>query len=139
MTLLTLATAVNQVDEGGGDLADFSVIGSFTKLAVSCVVVVILIWITVYVLRVGAHRRTGSGVQGSFVEVLSRQYLAPQKALYLVRIGGKHLVIGESPAGFQKITEVEEDEIGLLENTGERLTGFPALLRKFQKRGPLAG
>ena len=139
MTLLSLATAVNPVEEGGENLADFSVIGSFTKLAVSCVVVIVLIWITVYLLRFVFHRRTGGGSRDGFVEVLSRQYLAPQKALYLVRIGEKHLVIGESPAGFQTITEVEEGEIGLPDNTDQGLTGFPALLRKFQKKGPFGG
>lgn len=53
-----------------------------------------------------------AGIQArsrSFVDVIARQYVSPRKALVIVSIENRRLLLSETPEGFRLITELEAD------------------------------
>lgn len=53
-----------------------------------------------------------AGIQArtrSFVEVIGRQYVSPRKALVVVSVENRRLLLSETPDGFRLITELEGD------------------------------
>jgi flagellar biogenesis protein FliO len=118
---------------------EFTVMSSVAKLILSCVVVIALIWVTVYILRMVSQRRSAGAVRGNFIQVIARQYLTPQKALYLVRVGAKIFVMAESSGGFQKITDLEESDLVRIEKRSEQSAGFPQILKRFQRKDSRVG
>lgn len=48
--------------------------------------------------------------QGGHFEMLGRYVLEPRKALYLVKVGKRYLVIGASDHAINLVTEISEEE-----------------------------
>src|SRR5688500_2478214 len=67
--------------------------------------------LAVFVLMLG--RRVGVGRAQGPVELVGRLPLDARRVVYLVRVGGRVLVLGGSEAGLQKLGEAAENEIEL--------------------------
>jgi flagellar protein FliO/FliZ len=67
--------------------------------------------LAVFVLVLG--RRFGVGRAQGPLELVGRLPLDARRVVYLVRVGGRVLVLGGSEAGLQKLSEAGEDEIEL--------------------------
>jgi len=67
--------------------------------------------LAVFVLVLG--RRVGVGRAQGPLELVGRLPLDARRVVYLVRVGGRVLVLGGSEGGLQKLAEAGEDEIEL--------------------------
>jgi flagellar biosynthetic protein FliO len=57
--------------------------------------------------------------RGSLFKTISRQNIEPRKAIYLVEVGSKHMLLGVTDHTITPITEVSKEEV-------ERITGGKA-------------
>lgn len=67
--------------------------------------------LAVFVLVLG--RRVGVGRAQGPLELVGRLPLDARRVVYLVRVGGRVLVLGGSEAGLQKLAEAGENELAL--------------------------
>ena len=77
--------------------------------------------------------------QGSRIKIIERRSLAPKSNLYLLNIGGKGILVGESTAGLHTLMELPLDEELLKEESEEKKVSnsftFGQLMQgKFKKR-----
>jgi flagellar biosynthetic protein FliO len=49
---------------------------------------------------------------GGQIQVLSKSYLSAKSSIYVVRVAGKTLVVGEAPGGISLLTTLEEGQLG---------------------------
>jgi flagellar protein FliO/FliZ len=99
-----------------------------TLLALGAVCV--LAWV---VLRWGARRGFGLGVGGGRVRVLERVALDPRRALYLVEVGGKLLLIGAGDGAAPAVL-AELDPAELPPEPAPAGTPFADVLRRLSGR-----
>ena len=80
--------------------------GELAQLALSLgTILVVLLTLSWFVKRL-LHKRIEQTNLTSDIQVLEKRYLNPKAAIYLVKIGNKNLVIGESPQGLVNLGEV---------------------------------
>lgn len=86
-------------------------IGTYViRLTLSLILVVVLIYGAVYLFRRLAGARTaGSGMRNS-IRILGHYYLGPRKALYLVEMVNRILVLGVTNTSIQLVTEIKDPE-----------------------------
>jgi flagellar protein FliO/FliZ len=95
--------AAQVASEGGGGYGGLLVTTVLLLIAV-CVVAVVV----VRLLRRGLE---GRAVGERLVTVLARVPLEPRRSLYVVRVGGKTLVLGASEGGLGLVTELDSDAV----------------------------
>jgi flagellar protein FliO/FliZ len=82
--------------------------GLIVKMVLSLAVVLIVIWLAVQAAR-RMPGRTG-GMRRSNVHVLDRTYLAPKKAICIVRIGSRYLALGVTDAQISALAELDPED-----------------------------
>ncbi|MBX3182828.1 MAG: flagellar biosynthetic protein FliO [Polyangiaceae bacterium] len=82
-------------------MASYLIEAGITLLAVVALAVVVLY----------AARRAGIGRAGGPLELTGRLPLDARRAIYLVRIGSKTLVVGASEAGLTRLGELDNSEL----------------------------
>lgn len=83
-------------------------VGMLLTTVLLLVVVCVVAFVVVRLLRRGLEGRpVGEGV----VTVVARVPLEPRRALYVVRVGGKTLVLGASEGGLGLVTELPDDAV----------------------------
>jgi flagellar protein FliO/FliZ len=100
---------------------------TFLTLALVCGVAFVVLY---FAKRAGIARAFGG------VELVGQLSLEPRRAIYLVRLGGKVLVIGASEAGLTKLGEVEATELPAAGPPPQR---FGDVLARALTRTPAAG
>ncbi|OGG55613.1 MAG: flagellar biosynthetic protein FliO [Candidatus Handelsmanbacteria bacterium RIFCSPLOWO2_12_FULL_64_10] len=84
-----------------------SLIGLLFRVALSLAFIVLLIWGAVWVMRrfsgVGVRSTGGDGL----VDVLGRTYIAPKKAVYVLRVGDRALAVGVTESAITPLTELD--------------------------------
>lgn len=104
-TLLTSAIVTEAATEAGAVDFTWLFIKMLGVLVVVCVTAIIFLK---YVLpRLGITR---GGQRGRFFKVHGRYQLEPRKALYVVEVGGRYLVIGCADHGINLVTELSAEE-----------------------------
>ncbi|CAN5579573.1 hypothetical protein BH09MYX1_BH09MYX1_56810 [soil metagenome] len=75
---------------------------TFTTLVVVCALAFVVLW--------GA-RRLGVGAHLGAARLVGRLPLDARRAIYLVKVGAKVLVVGASEAGLTKLGEIDEADL----------------------------
>lgn len=88
---------------GGGDLG-----GLLLTTVVLLVVVSVVAFVVVRLLRRGLE---GRAVGEKVVTVVARVPLEPRRALYVVRVGGRTLLLGASEMGLGLVTELDGEAV----------------------------
>lgn len=70
-------------------------------------------------LRWGLRRFVAPRTANGPVEVVSRTVVEPRRAILVVRVGARHLVVGSSEAGMNLLTELEAGELAVAETTAQ--------------------
>lgn len=83
--------------------------GLVTRMALSLLTVVVLIWGVVQLLKRFGPGGTGAA-SGRHIRVLDRAYIAPKKSIYVVQIGEKAMAVGVSDAQITPLTDLDLDE-----------------------------
>jgi len=96
-------------EDGAVPRKNGSATGDWLRTAGAMAIVVALIFAVRFLLRriggpAAAHRRLGA------LEVLGRQNLSGRHQLYLVRLGGRLLLVGAGPEGLSTLAEVRDPQ-----------------------------
>lgn len=110
----------------------------FINMLVTLLFVLALVFASIWFLKRVMRSRLNQLNRSTGIKVLERRSLAPKSSLYLISILGKGVVIAESPAGIQLITELPVDlnvEEALLEKQESLPTSsFTSVLQKKMKQ-----
>ena len=85
--------------------------GEFVNMIITLMIVVALIFISVIVLKKVMRSRMHHINRGARIKIIERRPINQKASLYLVDIAGKIVMIGESPAGLNLITELPDMKI----------------------------
>jgi flagellar biosynthetic protein FliO len=78
------------------------------KLVGALVLILVIIYGSVWLLkRFSGGRNVGNG---NSITVLERHFLAPKQALYLIRVGSRHLLLGGSESGLRHLTDLQAED-----------------------------
>lgn len=112
-----------------------SLIGLLFRVAFSLAFIVLLIWGAVWVMRrfssVGIRSAGGDGL----VDVLGRTYIAPKKAVYILRVGDRALAVGVTESAMTPLAELDLAEtLSACSETGQETARLSDLLGGFKSR-----
>jgi flagellar biosynthetic protein FliO len=79
------------------------------QLAGALLLIIVIIYLSVWLMRKYSGGKIAGG--GGLISIVERRHLAPKQALYLIKVGEKHLLIGASDSGFQKLSDIDDLEI----------------------------
>lgn len=122
------------LSEIGGGVTSFGA-GDWFGLLARLVLVVGVIWVAVLGMRWYVRRVNGgmAGRSGGALEVLETHALGPNRALHLVRLGDRAVLIGATPERITSLLSVEDTE------ELRRLTDRPEPALRGVRAGSLAG
>jgi flagellar biogenesis protein FliO len=109
----------------GGGLASLSL-----RLGLALALIVALILAAGFVLRRAVGTRSGGAAPGR-LQIVDRLDLAPKRALYGVRAGGRVVVVGVTETSIAPVFELSPEDAAALYPPGDapRGTGFANLLQ----------
>jgi flagellar protein FliO/FliZ len=112
--------------------------GLAVRVSLALGFIVLLIVGAVYLLRAFGGRM---GIEsGGAMKVLERCHLAPKRALYTVRMGGRVVIVGVTESSITRVLELTEEEGGRLypdaPAASREETSFVSLLRGAASRVP---
>ncbi|UCC79194.1 MAG: flagellar biosynthetic protein FliO [Candidatus Zixiibacteriota bacterium] len=87
-----------------------SLAGIIFKLLVSMILIVGLIYLSVYLIKKMNNRATGGGIVGDTIKIMGRTFISPKQSLYLVKIGQRYAILGATESNINMITELSEQE-----------------------------
>ncbi|MFT5366689.1 MAG: flagellar biosynthetic protein FliO [Candidatus Latescibacterota bacterium] len=97
-----------------------------TRMVLSLGVVLLLIWAAVHVLQRISGRSVKPGGTQSHIQVLDRTYLAPKKAVYVLKIGSRSLAVGVTDNHITTLAELDTEETNLAYPTSLPSNGTPS-------------
>jgi flagellar biosynthetic protein FliO len=92
-----------EVPEIGGDLGP-----TLLQLLGALLLIVAFIYVSVWLMKRYTNGRINSG--GSVITIVERRHLTPKQALYLLKVGEEHLLVGATENGINKICDVKVPE-----------------------------
>jgi len=130
VTVMLIPAAVfadeQQPADIGGDMFP-----SLLKLVGAMVVIMALIYGSVWLMKRFSHGKLRNG--GNLISIVERRHLSPKQAVYLLRVGDQHILVGASDSGINKISEVvlsEEPEAPVAPHALEQTSRFSQVLRQ---------
>ena len=86
--------------------------GGYGGLLVTTVLLLVAVCVVAYVVvRLLRRGLEGRAVGASIVSVIARVPLEPRRSLYVVRVGGRTLLLGASEMGLGLVTELDGDAV----------------------------
>ena len=86
-----------------------SVLPSLTKIGLSLLLVIVVIYGTVFLMRkLSGNRLAGAGSKKS-VQLIEQTYLAPKKSICLVKLADRAVLLGMTDTQINFLTEIEWD------------------------------
>jgi len=87
-----------------------SVFGTVIKMLSALVVVVLLAYGALYALRRMMGKRYGGAIRNGSLEVLQTTYVGPHKAISLVKVGRRSVLVGVTDNQISTLTELDVEE-----------------------------
>ncbi len=115
---------------GGTEFNFFvSIVKVVIALAITLALLVAMVWILKRVLSL----RPMTGARSGAIEVLEIRYIAPRKAIALVRIGGagRVLIVGISDQSMNTLGELSPEESSSFASSPDSQSGFGSILERF--------
>jgi flagellar protein FliO/FliZ len=128
-----LTNQIGETENEAGEMPSLteSVLPSLTRIAISLIIIVAIIYATIFLLKKLSGNRIG-GRKGKAIEVVEQTYLAPKKSVCLLKLADRAVLVGITEQNINMLTEFNWED--LPEQTvekGKRLqTGFPGLLNE---------
>jgi flagellar biosynthetic protein FliO len=94
--------------------ANISSAGDFTILFIKMLVVLVVVCVVaVVLLRYAAPRLKflDKGLGGRYIEVVARHFIGRKKALYIVKVGSRYILIGDSEHGINFISDLDKGDV----------------------------
>lgn len=104
------ATPAKEADIVMPSLTD-SVLPSLTKIGLSLLLVIVVIYGTIYLMRkLSGNRLAGAGSK-KLVQLIEQTYLAPKKSVCLVKLADRAVLLGMTDTQINFLTEIEWDDM----------------------------
>lgn len=103
-------TASSDDFNGVSNPAQPSVFSAVAKMLSALVVVVVLAYGALWALRRMMGRRYGGGIRKGALEVLQTTYVGPHKAISLVKVGQRSVLVGVTDNQISTLTELNTEE-----------------------------
>ncbi len=87
-----------------------SMMGIIAKLVISLILIVGLIYASMFFLKKINARASGGGTVGDIIKIVGRTFLSPKQCLYLVKIGEKYMVLGATEGSINLIDHISQAE-----------------------------
>lgn len=82
---------------------------ALTKLVIALAFILVIIYASVWLMkRFSLGKLAGNS---ELISIVERRHLAPKQAVYLLKVGSKHLLVGSSEAGITRIADIDESAI----------------------------
>ncbi len=88
-----------EVPEIGSDLGP-----TLLQLLGALLLIVAFIYVSVWLMKRYSSGRIGSS--SSLITIVERKHLTPKQALYVLKVGDEHLLVGATENGINKISEI---------------------------------
>jgi flagellar biosynthetic protein FliO len=75
------------------------------QLAGALLLIIIIIYASVWLMKRYTIGKSAAG--GELIKVVDRRYLTPKQTIYVVKVGEKHILIGATESGINKLCDVE--------------------------------
>lgn len=82
---------------------------SLLKLAGALVFILLVIYGSVWLMKRFSLGRLAGG--GEMISIVDKRHLSPKQAIYLIKVGRTHLLVGSSEAGLSKIGDVTPEDV----------------------------
>jgi len=117
--LAALAQAADELPPGTGGFG-----AQLARTSLALLIVCVAAW---WLVRYAARRgMLGASARGRHMTVIERVALDPRRALHLVRVGDRVLVLGASEEGLRTLAELSATELTLDDHSEEPPTDAPA-------------
>jgi|GEM_PF-1513197 len=110
ISALAQTTAVDSTVVPSGTEYSPSLAGIIFKLIASMILIVGLIYLSMYLIKKVNNRAVGGGIVGDTVKVIGRIFISPKQSLYLVKIGHRYAILGATESNINMITELNDQE-----------------------------
>jgi flagellar biosynthetic protein FliO len=102
---------------------------SLTRIGLSLLIIIGVIYISVFLMRRLSGRRTGGG-KGKTIQVIEQTFLSPKKSVCLLKLADRAVLVGITEANISLLTEMAWDELpkDFLQKATERRAGFQGFL-----------
>lgn len=107
-------TPADVPDPGLGNMA-FKVIGSVLLL-------IGVLYAGMYAMRMLSGRTGKGGFNSDTISVLHKTHIAPKKAIYVVKVGGKGMVVGVTDTQINHLSDLSEEELDALKSSDKPVT-----------------
>ncbi len=95
-----LVAQEEQVPDLGGDIGP-----TLLQLAGALLLIIIIIYASVWLMKRYTTGRTPVG--GELIKIVERRHLTPKQAIYVVKVGEKHVLLGATESGINKLCDVD--------------------------------
>ncbi len=95
---------MEELDKEGDHSADFG--NELIQLALSLGIILVVLLILSWFVKRFLNTRVEQVNLSSNIKVLEKRYLNPKAMIYLVAIGNKQIIVGESPQGLVNLGEI---------------------------------
>jgi flagellar biosynthetic protein FliO len=79
------------------------------QLAGALIFIVVLIYVSVWLMKKYSVGKIVSG--GNLINVVERRNLTAKQAIYLIKVGEKHILVGATDSGMSKIADIDALEV----------------------------
>ncbi len=91
------------------------------QLAGAMLLIIIIIYASVWLMKRYTVGKTPAG--GELIKIVDRRYLNPKQSIYVLKVGEKHILIGATEAGINKLCDVELPPPATLPGTPQKSEG----------------
>ena len=128
---VALLTGAAKADEQATPSLNGDLGPTLLQLAGALILIVIIIYASLWLMkRYSLGKMTGGG---NLINIVERKHLTPKQAIYLIKVGENHLLIGASDSGLSKLSDVELPEVPT-QPTGRAATPPPARFSQILKQ-----
>jgi flagellar biosynthetic protein FliO len=115
-----------------GPASSISTGGMAFRVIGSVILVIGVLYGAMFAMKILSRRAAGGNLKKDAISVLQRRYIAPKKAIYVVKVGAKTMVVGVTDAHISHLADLTEDEVeGLRPDETEKAGQFKQHLMAF--------
>jgi flagellar biosynthetic protein FliO len=92
-------------------MADFGMGGMAIKVIGSVAVLIGILYFGMHVMRSFSGKANAGGLRSDAISVLQKRHIAPKKAIYIVKVGDRTMVIGVTDSQISHLADLSQDEL----------------------------
>jgi len=102
---------------GQVSMANFGAGGTAIKVIGSVLLVLGILYAGVYAMRAFSGRAGAGRFKRDAIAILHKRYIAPKKAIYVIKVGGRSMVVGVTDSQISHLADLSEEELESIKAT----------------------